>query len=47
MLEHYLKAKYTINAMPKVDPITNKIRVNPFIVQQILMHGPIDIRYLV
>jgi hypothetical protein len=41
----YLKAEYTINAVPTVDPITRKIRVNPFIVQRILIHGLIDIGY--
>jgi hypothetical protein len=46
MLKLYLKAEYTINAVPKVDPITRKIHVNPFIVQRILIHGPIDIEFL-
>jgi len=46
MLQIHLKAEYTINAVPKVDPITSKIRVNPCIVQRILIHGPIDIMYV-
>jgi len=46
MLQLYLKAEYTITVLPKVDPITRKIRVNPGIVHRILIHGPIDTRYL-
>jgi hypothetical protein len=41
MLKLYLEAEHTINAVTKVDPITGKIHVKPFIVQRILIHGPI------
>ena len=45
-LQLCLEAEHKTNAVPKVDPITRKIHVNPFIVQRILIRGPIDIRYL-